>query len=132
MADYGTDINGATDLAASLTNINGDPLLAQVICRRLYTPSGSLLSAPAAKTIDLRDYLSTTQNRNGTSTGYIRTAITQALLDDERILSVTVDLRFDPDLAGGTMFVGLTGYGANGPFALTLSVNSVTVEVLRQ
>lgn len=127
--DYGTDISGATDLTPTMLNISGLPLMQQVICRRLYTPPGSLLSAPSAKTIDLRDYLSITIESNGSNTGFLRTAITQALLDDPRIFSVVVNLAFDS--AAATMTVGLRGVGAAGPFQLTLSVNSLTVDLLK-
>lgn len=127
--DFGTDVSGATDLTPTLLNISGLPMMQQVICRRLYTPPGSLLSSPSAITIDLRDYLSTTVNRDGSGNGFIRTSIVQALMDDPRIFSVTVDLSFEPDT--GAMLVGLAGLCAAGPFALTLAVTSLTVELLR-
>lgn len=126
--DFGTDIAGDTDLTPTLLNASGVDLLKQVCVRRLITPTGSLLSSPSAKTIDLRDYLSAEINRDGSGTGFIRTAIVQALVDDERISSVSVTLSFDPN--SQVMTVGLAVVSGAGPFQLTLAVSAVTVEVL--
>ncbi len=129
MADYGVDVSGATDLSPTLVNISGDPMMQQVVCRRLFTPNGTLLSNPAARTTDLRRYIGSTQPRDARLLQTIRADATAAILDDERILSVIIDIDWQPD--DHFMILNISCQGANGPFRLTLRVDSVTVQVLQ-
>lgn len=128
MADYGRDLYCDTDMDASMTEVSGALMMAQVCMRRLYTPKGSLLSSPAENTVDMREFLSTSVDLTGREITGAKAVATSALLADPRVERVTVDPVYDP--AARTLRLGITGYGAAGPFALTLAVSSLTVEIL--
>lgn len=126
--DYGRDLYCTTDLDASLTEVSGAQMMAQVCLRRLYTPRGSLLSSPSENTIDVRGYLSETVDLTRQDLVGIKAACTAALLADPRIESVTVTPRFDS--VTRVLTLGIDANGALGPFSLTLAVTSLTVELL--
>lgn len=126
--DYGTDMSGTTDITPTLLDVSGEQLLTEVICRRLFTPNASLLSAPDELTCDLRQFCGSTQDRDTRQLVAIKSTIKGALLADPRILSVTVVIDWEPESA--FMTVHLTGQGATGPFKLTLAVTAVTFAVL--
>lgn len=126
--DYGYDASCDTDLTPTLLDVSGERLLAQVCCRRLYTPNASLLSAPDEKTTDLREFLSSTQGLSSRDLNVIRATATGALMADPRIFSVTINTDWDPTT--GLLGLRITGQGSTGPFQLTLAVSAVTVQVL--
>jgi hypothetical protein len=130
MTDYGYDLRCATDTTPTMLEGSGLELMADVCCRRLYTPNGTLLSAPGARTTDLRLYIGSTQDRGDRTLGTIRSDATAALKDDERISAVSINIRWEPDES--FMELDIDGVGHLGPFALTLRVDSVTVQVLQQ
>ncbi len=126
--DYGTDLYCDTDMDGSLTEVSGSLLMQQVILKRLYTPKGSLLSAPGENTIDLREWLSTSVDPTQREITGAKAAATSALMADQRIESVTIDPQFDA--ATRTLLMSIKGFGAAGPFSLTIAVTSLTVDIL--
>lgn len=128
MTDYGRDWSCATDFLPTFAEATGAELMAQVCMRRIYTPTGVLFSAPQADTIDVRSYLSADMDPDMSRLNLIRGACTGAILADPRVLSVTVTPEWFP--ATRTLTLAIAGTGAEGPFALTLAISSVTVELL--
>lgn len=126
--DYGFDMWGTTDISPTLQDISGPELMAQVICRRWYTPPGGMISDPDALTVDLRSYLSDDQNLNATTIARIKGTASAAALADPRVFSITVTADYDSDAE--LLTVTGAGQGADGPFRLTVGVSSVTVELL--
>jgi len=127
LTDYGRDWYGTTDLLPTFASVTGSELMAQVCMRRVYTPPGSLFSAPLADTVDVRTYLSGEVDQ--AKLNLIRGACTGAIMADPRVLSVTVTPTWFPSTR--TMTLAIAGEGSQGPFALTLGVTSVTVELLQ-
>lgn len=125
--DYGLDISCTTDIDPLLGLVTGEEMMAQVCIRRLYCRKGSLLSDPTDNTLDARDFVSG-GIANSAALLSIQGQCQGALLADERVLSVSVVAEYD------TVFRVLTlriaGQGADGPFSLVLSVDSVTVQLL--
>jgi hypothetical protein len=127
-------MKGGVDITPTLQDTEGLPLMLDVCVRQLYTPNQSLLSDPSHQSIDLRQFLSTDMmaRSNGTvNTNTVRSAATAALLADPRIFSANVVVEWHEE-APGFMTVYITGVGAEGPFALTLGVSRVTIQVLQQ
>lgn len=96
---------------------------------RLYTPQGTLLSDPNALTIDMRIFIS--KGMTDADIPVIRSRIQACLLDDERVSTADVQITFNGNASSRRMEVNIRGTGALGPFSLTLSVSSLTVELLR-
>lgn len=124
---FGSDISGATDIAADVAEV--DPFstiaLAQAIVRRLDTPRGSL---PDDKDfgIDLRSYA----NRGMTAADIQSLAgqIRSELLKDDRIDTLIVTVR--PSSTGTSLGVELAVRPVDpqvGGFALTLSASSASI-----
>lgn len=126
--DFGTDLRCATDLTPTMLEGSGLALMADVCCRRLGTPNGSLLSAPDERTTDLRLYIGSTQDRSASKLNTIRSDATAALKADPRIFAVALKFTWDPDAS--FMELDVDGVGALGPFQLTLKITAVTIEVL--
>ena len=131
MPDYGRDISCATDLDPLLADVTGVDLMVQVCVRRLFCRKGSCLSAPTENTLDARDFLNGSVDLNSQSAiQQIAVLCQNALLGDERILSATVVPQYSIGAKLLTLQIQCTG--ANGPFSLTLAVNQVTVQLVRQ
>jgi len=128
MPDYGYDMAGSLDITPALHDVGSDNIMPQVCVRRLTTSAGSLLSAPEEDTIDLRDYLSSGLTENDLYA--IRSDMNIALTADERIDTVDITLQFDR--VTEVMTTSVKGNGALGPFELTLSVSSVSVDIINQ
>ncbi len=129
--DYGRDISATTDLDPLLNDATGEELMLQMCVRRLYCRQGSCLSAPNAITLDVRDFLNGSLDLTKQSaTQNIAVQCQNALLGDERILSCTVDATYA--FSTKTLTLQIQAVGANGPFSLTLAVNQVTVQLIRQ
>ena len=126
--DFGRDISGTTDVSPTFQESTGEQLMREVICRRLGTPAYSLLSAPDELTCDLRDFLSTEQPLQAVGLNVIRGTATAALLADPRILSVTIEIEWLPE--SNYMTLAITGFGATGPFKLTLGVTRDNLDVI--
>jgi hypothetical protein len=127
MPDYGVDLDCGSDLNPMLTTVTGQTLMEQVCLRRLFTRPGRLLSNPVDNTLDARDFLSA--GITPTDLPRIQGQCAGALLGDQRISSATVAASFAPQ--PGLLTLDITGFGAFGPFNLTLAVSAVTIEILR-
>jgi len=123
---YGSDLSCTTDLDPLGTVVSGAVMVQQRAIRRLISRKGSILSAPFAETIDLRDLLSDAVAPGGAAK--IQALIRAALLDDECISDVSAQVTFIPTTR--TMLIAVSATGALGPFAFTLDVSAVTVSVL--
>lgn len=130
MADYGVDMRGAEDISPTLRDIGSPELMPQVILRRLYTPRGSLLSAPGIVTTDLRGFMSSDVSPDRRQLTTIKAVATQALMDDPRILRVHIVAQYDQTQRA--IVLGITGDGSDGPFELTISVTAATVQILNR
>jgi len=129
--DYGRDISATTDLDPLLQDVTGNDLMVQMCIRRLFCRKGSCLSAPSANTIDVRDFLNGSIDlTKQSSLQQISVLCQNAILGDERILSVTVTPSYT--FATKLLTLNIQAVGANGPFSLTLAVSQVTVQLLRQ
>ena len=129
--DYGRDVSCTTDLDPLLSDVTGNDLMVQMCVRRLFCRQGSCLSAPNAITLDVRDFLNGSLDLSQQSaTQNISVQCQNALLGDERILSCTVDVTYT--FATKLLTIQIQANGANGPFSLTLAVNQVTVQLIRQ
>lgn len=127
MPDYGQDFSCMTDLEPTLRLVSGVELMRQVAFRRLYCRQGSLLSDPTAETLDVRDFMSMAVESGGLSK--IQGLCQAALLGDARIENATVVATFNP--RSRKLILNISCIGSNGPFELVLSVDSLTVELLR-
>lgn len=125
--NYGSDISAKTDLDATFRMVSGVELMSEVCLRRLYCRRGGLLGSPNANTLDARDFLNTGLGRGGLAS--VSVQCQAAILGDPRVLTCTVTPSYDAPNRALTLRV--QGVGAAGPFALTLSVNDVTIELLR-
>lgn len=124
---YGSDISAKTDLDGTLRLVSGVEMMGEVCLRRLYCRRGRLLSAPNANTLDARDLLNAGLDRSGL--GSVAVQCQAAILGDPRVFTCTVTPSYDA--ANRTLELRVQGVGASGPFALTLSVNAVTIELIR-
>jgi hypothetical protein len=107
--------------------VSGPEMMAQVCLRRLYCRQGRLLSNPNDNTLDARDFVAdgVTQKDLPRIGGQCQ----GALLGDPRIAKASVLASFSP--LTKTLTLNITGTGSLGPFALVLSVTSVTVQILK-
>ncbi|MDW8269356.1 MAG: hypothetical protein RMN24_09335 [Anaerolineae bacterium] len=125
MADFGIDMSALPDLDFGLKS--GTANLAEAIARRLVTPRGGLFYDPSYG-LDLRQYL------NEALTDEVRyeieTLVAAECEKDERVLSAMATLIDGPPQAR-SLQVAVELETADGPFRFVLSINGVTVEVLR-
>jgi hypothetical protein len=126
MTDYGRDLSCTTDIEPMFREVTGIELMQQAIIRRLITPRGGLLGAPNYG-YDVRnlinDSLSSTQGAS-----LIRAAVQSELDKDERILQSQAKVLFVPSTHKLT--IEIQAVSTVGPFALTIGVSDVTIEVL--
>jgi hypothetical protein len=121
------ELVGAPDLDPYFTEISGAEAVAQAVALRCgYTPRGVLRDAPDVGML-LMDYLG--MALKGGSVEALRGILAIEAQKEERVLTVTVSI--DVDRAAQSMAIRIEGGCAEGPFALTLSVTDVTVELLR-
>ena len=126
--DYGYDLSCPGTLPPNMPEVSGARMMAEMICRRLFTPRGSLLSDPFAATIDLRTYLSVDQSPDFSTLNLIKSAATAVILDDPRVQSVTVTVTASAQ--DRRVNLSVQGFGAFGPFALVIGVDALTVSLL--
>lgn len=125
--NYGLDLSCATDLDPLLRTVTGLDLMGQVCVRRLYCARGRLLSNPNDETIDVRDFIS--EGITPASLPRIEATVSNVLEADERIYSAAVQATYEARTM--TLTLAINGVGATGPFALTLKVTALTVELLK-
>lgn len=132
--DYGRDIavivsGGTIDLDATFRLVSGEEMMAQLCCRRLYCRKGRLLSDPNDNTVDARDWVSQGLAASQGGLAKIKGQAQAALVADPRIFSAGVEPSYSA--ATRALELAIKGVGASGPFALTLRVTELTVELLR-
>lgn len=130
MTDYGRDLSAGMGLTPAMPEVEGDQLMREAILRRLITPKGGLYSAPFAVSIDLRSYMSADLTADGREIQLMKAAAYGAVNDDPRVLSASVTARYDQSARRVSM--AIRGQGTSGPFALTLSVTALSVELLSE
>lgn len=123
--DYGTDWFNTTDLDPMMTTVKGRTVPIQRLVRRLFTPRGSCPDAPNDG-IDVRDFLNTPTLTTDQMQGIIR----GELQKDAAVLTVTPTVTLSGSLPERTMKIEIDGELSDGPFALVVSVNNLTVELL--
>lgn len=121
MADFGTGIDGVSDLPIRFNTVSGFRNLGNNIARRLQTPRGSLPWAPNDG-YDVRALLS----EGFTDLSFIISAIEAEVEKDERVLSCSASYSF----SGSRLILTLSVSTAAGPFTLVLGVDALTVEIL--
>ncbi len=121
--DYGNDTEAVSDLTFPRSQVEGEIMMAQAMARRLTTRRGGLFYAPDYG-YDLRQFL----KGSVPPTSVINGNIENELLKDDRVADVTAESTFN----GTTLEVRVFGNGAEGPFDLTISIDEVTVELLRE
>lgn len=122
MTTFGSDFGGVTDFDANWTfQTNETRVLQEAIARRLMCPSGGLFY-DSRYGFDVRSLIA-----DNVDPDYVARLIDAEVKKDERVSSsqtlVTV--------VGDTATIGVTCVASTGAtFALTLSVNSLTVTLL--
>lgn len=126
--DYGHDLACVDDLDPLMTEVSGERVVQEVIARRCRTAPGMNVDAPN-EGIDLRDYIGDDTNEEGILR--LRADVLHQATDDPRVFSATADMTIEDVGAEAKVTIALDADGAEGPFALVLSVDSLTVAILR-
>lgn len=123
MAVYGIDLVGVDDLDPSLEVVDGPVAVAYAVARRLLTPPGGLFY-DLDYGYDLRRLLNAPM-RSASEVSYrVRTEA----LKDERVLEATASVV----RAGAALLVRLNLLTDDGPFAFSIRIDQLSVELLRQ
>ena len=123
--DYGNDTECVSDLTYARREVDGEVMMGQAMARRLTTVRGSLFYAPEYG-YDLRQFLKGPTPAESVINGNIE----HEILKDERGEDVTAESSFDE--AAESLSVRVVGFGEEGPFDLTISIDAVTVKLLRE
>ena len=126
MSDYGSCVKCVSDLNGRGETVKGLRAIAESIARRLTTPRGRLIGDPNYG-IDVTEYLNADLSRRDVAE--LRSAIISECLKDERVEEITVEVTID---ASDKMTIAIQFVGADGPFEFVLSVNELSVEILRK
>lgn len=124
---YGIDIDCGEDLDPLLRDVTGERLMAQAMLHRLETRPGMLLDDPTYG-FGLKDQLS--EETTATEFAMVCRRMEHELERDERVFSVKVSGTQTETDGAITWEFEIEGQGLAGPFALTIGVNDVTVELL--
>ncbi len=125
MTEYGLDLSAVHDLDATLREVSETQLMLEAIARRITTPRGSAIDAPDDG-IDVRDFLSASLSREYLAS--IQMIVRAEILKEERVLEAIVLVTFSQ--AAKALSIRIQGYGADGPFRLTIAVSAATIELL--
>lgn len=130
MTEFGKDTSCTDELRPGQL-VTGKRLLAEAIYRRLTTPRGTLLGGEeeADYGIDLLDLVGSASSKSDLAA--LPGRIQNELLKDPRIDSVSAlvtSSSFGPSLS---VTIEIDVISSEGPFDLQLSVNEVSVELLR-
>ncbi len=123
--DYGNDTECVSDLTFARRRVDGETMMAQAMARRLTTGRGTLFYAPEYG-YDLRQFLRGSVPAESVLNGNIE----NELLKDERVEDVTVESSYNAGTEA--LSVRAQGFGADGPFDLTIEIGAVTVKLLRE
>lgn len=122
MADLGSDFSCVDDVGPSLAVVSGRRALINSIARRLITPRGGLFYAPDYG-YDTRQFLSgITAAPSAIAAGVVAEAE-----KDERVDQASAVVTF----VGNTLNIRLEIADGGGPFTFVLSIDKVTVEILK-
>ena len=125
MIDFGSDVSTFPDLDPTFAELTGPNALGQAIARRLMTPRGTLDYDPDYG-LDVRSLLSAAFDDRRVFS--VRAQLQAEIEKDERVLSASVALEVVPEASTLRAHVALET--ADGPFRLTLAIDSVTVSLL--
>jgi len=125
--DYGKDLWCLDDFSPTMPEVTGRTVPIQRLVRRLYTPRGSCPDCPNDG-IDVRDFLNTGSALTDTQIAGI---IAGELRKDVACLDVTVVATFSGPTPKRTLTIDIVGELADGPFALVIGVDQLTVELLK-
>ena len=123
-ADLGSDFRGILDVYQNLARASGRTALGEALCRRLSTPRGGLFY-DLDYGFDLRQFLSAAQP----PPGFIESQVVAELLKDERVLDVDVA---SVGFVGEALSLEVVVTDGAGPFALTVTVDQLTVKLLQE
>ena len=123
--DFGTDWFNTSDLDPRMPTIRGRLVPIQRLVRRLYTPRGSCPDCPNDG-IDVRDLL----NAVALTVEQVQGLIRSELIKDAAVLTVSVIVKITGPLNRREMTIDIDGELSDGPFALVVGVNDLTVELL--
>lgn len=124
--DFGIDVSCVADIDPTFALVSGRRALAQALARRLSTPRGGLFY-DGTYGYDLRSQLNAAVDDFG-GTFAIAAAVEAEVEKDERVLAATAEVTFDASTE--RLRVAIAIMAADGPFALVLGVDAVTVEIL--
>ncbi len=122
--DYGTDLDCVTDIASDGRTVTGRMVVAQAIARRWSTPRGRLIGDPNYG-FDLTQFLNADMSPRDLAA--MRAGAEAEALKDERVERCDVTASIDSD---GVMTIIGSLSDADGPFELTVSVSSVSLQLL--
>lgn len=123
--ELGVDVSCYPDLSASFALVSQKRAVAEMAYRRLTTERGSLSFHPDAGR-DLRYFLG--ESVTDARLFALREQIESELIRDERVEKAVAKLDFDSQ--SGALTVTIDLYTAEGPFALTIRVTQLTIELL--
>lgn len=121
----GTDLSCTASLDRTFTLVSGARIVAEAAVRRLTTQRGTLVYAPNYGW-DVRELLLTRLDQRRLDQG--RAQLEGELLKDDRVRKVSARLEFYP--AEERLRILVEGETGAGPFAFTLAVSSLSVELL--
>ena len=127
MTDFGSDISTFPDLDPFFSLTTGIHVVAEALARRLMTPRGGGLFYAPDYGLDVRGYLNsamTTAQLSG-----LEHSIQNEALKDERIFDAKATVT--ANVAARKLAIKVLITTAQGPFALVLQANAVTVQVLK-
>jgi hypothetical protein len=124
--DLGTDVYCIDDIDPAFAMVSGSAAVAQAIARRFDTPRGGL-HYDGEYGYDLVEWM----NRDISDADVYRVAVAveSEALKDERVLSADAVATYDASTE--TLSISLRGVCSSGPFQLVLSVDDVSVTILR-
>jgi hypothetical protein len=124
--DLGTDVFCIDDIDPAFAVVSGSTAVAQAIARRFDTPRGGL-HYDGEYGYDLVEWM----NREITDADTFRIglAVEAEALKDERVLAAEASATYDASTE--TLSIVLRGACSSGPFQLVMSVDDVTVTILR-
>jgi len=125
--DFGTDISTFKDgdLDPYFELIAGPRVVAEAVLRRWTTPTGALFYDPSFG-IDVRGLLSA--GTSSQSLFALRAALVAQAEEDDRVLSADVEVELNAPAR--TLLIRAQIRTAEGPFAMVVSIDHVSVELL--
>jgi len=131
MTDYGSDLSFVDDCQDPEVIATGELNVANALARRLLTPTVAMAeigdNAPY-DSIDIREWLGRRfALSDRTVLDDLQQQCWQVMSQDKRVALVAVRATY----AGGTLSIDVQATGTGGPFGFVLTVDGVTVALLR-